>query len=71
MITNHSTRRQFLKTMGLGAALITYGQMPIFAVNKSNKRPNILLITADDMNWDAPGCLGGQTPDITPNIDRR
>ncbi len=33
-------------------------------------RPNILLITVDDMNWDAPGCFGGRVPDITPNIDR-
>ena len=22
------------------------------------------------MNWDSPGCFGGRTPDITPNIDR-
>ena len=33
-------------------------------------RPNIVFITADDMNWDSPGCFGGQAPDITPNIDR-
>lgn len=33
-------------------------------------RLNFLLITADDMNWDSPGCFGGQTPDVTPNIDR-
>jgi N-sulfoglucosamine sulfohydrolase len=34
------------------------------------KRPNVLMIVADDMNWDSPGCFGGATPDITPNIDR-
>lgn len=34
------------------------------------KRPNILMIVADDMNWDTPGCFGGAAPDITPNIDR-
>ena len=34
------------------------------------KRPNIVMIVADDMNWDTPGCLGGAGPDITPNIDR-
>ena len=22
------------------------------------KRPNILMIVADDMNWDSPGCFG-------------
>ena len=34
------------------------------------KRPNVLLIVADDMNWDTPGCFGGAAPDITPNIDK-
>jgi len=70
MRTNPTTRRQFLKAMGLGAALMVSGQGQMFAADKRKKRPNILLITADDMNWDAPGCFGGQTPDITPNIDR-
>jgi N-sulfoglucosamine sulfohydrolase len=31
---------------------------------------NIVLITADDMNWDSVGCNGCKVPDITPNIDR-
>ena len=30
---------------------------------------NLLLITADDMNYDSPGCFGSITPGITPNID--
>ena len=34
------------------------------------ERPNILMIVADDMNWDSPGCFGGAAPEITPNIDR-
>jgi len=34
------------------------------------KRPNILMLVADDMNWDTPGCFGGAAPGITPNIDR-
>jgi len=36
----------------------------------TTKRPNILLITADDMNWDAVGVYGCPTPDTTPHIDR-
>ena len=32
--------------------------------------PNILLIVADDMNYDSPGFAGGVAPDVTPNIDR-
>jgi N-sulfoglucosamine sulfohydrolase len=34
------------------------------------KRPNILMIVADDMNWDSPGCFGGAAEGITPNIDK-
>src|SRR3954471_16333557 len=33
-------------------------------------RPNVLLITADDMNYDTPGYAGGKVADITPNLDR-
>lgn len=32
-------------------------------------RPNILLITADDLNWNSVGAYGCQTPACTPNID--
>jgi len=31
---------------------------------------NILLLTADDMNYDTPGFTGGKVPEITPNLDR-
>ena len=31
---------------------------------------NILLITADDLNWDSLGCTGCKISDITPHIDR-
>ncbi|QDU94041.1 sulfatase family protein [Lignipirellula cremea] len=34
------------------------------------KRPNVLLIVADDMNADSPGCFGGTVPGITPHLDR-
>lgn len=36
----------------------------------ANERPNILLITADDMNWDSLGCFGNELKDVTPNLDR-
>jgi len=35
-----------------------------------SNRPNIILITADDMNWDAVGAYGCPTAKTTPNIDR-
>ncbi|MCC7146073.1 MAG: sulfatase [Phycisphaeraceae bacterium] len=34
------------------------------------QRPNVLLITADDMNWDAVGAFGCPVAGTTPNIDR-
>ncbi len=64
------TRRRFLKAAGLGSIFVASGRLTAIANNPPTKRPNILLITADDMNWNAPGCFGGRTPDITPNIDR-
>jgi N-sulfoglucosamine sulfohydrolase len=33
-------------------------------------RPNVLLITADDLNYDSLGVYGCQVPNITPNLDR-
>lgn len=33
------------------------------------KRPNILVITVDDMNADSVGAFGSRVADITPNID--
>lgn len=33
-------------------------------------QPNLLLITADDMNWDAVGANGCPTPETTPHLDR-
>lgn len=35
-----------------------------------SSRPNILLITADDMNWDAVGAYGCSVPGTTPNLDQ-
>ena len=40
------------------------------AANTAPQRLNVLLITADDMNYDTPGVAGCRTPGITPNIDR-
>jgi len=64
------TRRRFLKAAGLGSVLVASERFTARAGDPPAKRPNILLITADDMNWSAPGCFGDRTPDITPNIDR-
>ncbi|MEE8305659.1 MAG: sulfatase-like hydrolase/transferase, partial [Gammaproteobacteria bacterium] len=39
-------------------------------MRRGAKRPNILLITADDMNYNSVGIYGCGIPLITPNIDR-
>ena len=54
--------------MLLGLFLLTGCSEPKEESTFSN--PNILLIVADDMNYDSPGFAGGVAPDITPNIDR-
>jgi len=62
-------RREFI---GASASLLA-GAMTgrLGMANTPGKgRLNVLLITADDMNWNTPGCFGGKAPDITPNIDR-
>lgn len=63
-MTTHSTLSRRALLAGLGAA------MPLRGLFAAGAPPNVLLITADDMNCDAPGCFGGRVPGITPNIDR-
>lgn len=63
------SRREFLKSVGMAASSWVLTDR-ITSAAETKKRPNFLMITADDMNWDSPGCFGGQTPAITPNIDR-
>jgi N-sulfoglucosamine sulfohydrolase len=70
MTNSHLTRRRFLKALSRAAALTPFAHVSATAAPAKSNRPSILLITADDMNWDTPGCFGGSTPDITPNIDR-
>ena len=50
--------------------VIAFLALGLLACNsKADKQPNILLITVDDMNFDTPGCFGGDK-NLTPNIDR-
>lgn len=50
----------------LAASQVTLAQQ----MAAPTKRPNILMIVADDMNWDTPGCFGGAAKDVTPHIDQ-
>lgn len=63
-------RRFFLKKTaagltGLALSSSIYGM----AGPAPQKKKNFLIITADDMSFETPGCYGNKTPDITPHID--
>lgn len=64
------TRRQFLKTAGLAAALggVSLQSNELKASQGGQKRPNILFIMCDQLNANALSCYGG--PVDTPNIDQ-
>jgi len=53
---------------GICFAATMLSDVPLQA--QSANRPNVVLITVDDMNWDSVGVFGCEVPDITPNIDR-
>ena len=63
-------RRDFLKLTAGGAICLGLRTLVGAETEPPKKRPNILLITADDLNCDSLGVYGCKTPDITPNIDR-
>lgn len=67
-----NTRRDFLRTVGMGAAALTLPGCAGRALSVGGvpeDRRNVLFIAIDDLN-DWVGCLGGH-PDVkTPNLDR-
>ena len=62
-------RRSFLAWAAGSAAAMALPR-GLRAAGDALRRLNVLLITADDMNYDTPGVAGCRTPGITPNIDR-
>jgi N-sulfoglucosamine sulfohydrolase len=65
-----ASRRFCLKVLAVAACSLVLSESAGAQQIAPKKRPNVLMIVADDMNWDSPGCFGGAAPDITPNIDR-
>lgn len=63
---NTMNRRQFLRMAGIGMASVL-GTRKCAGTDHS-KRPNIIIILADDMGFSDAGCFGGEIE--TPNIDK-
>ncbi len=66
-----STRRDFIKTVGFGAAALA-ARGTAFAANEAGAKPNILFIFTDDHARQAISAYGGRLATVasTPNIDR-
>ena len=73
MKTVTTSRRDFLRAMGAGAAsLLLPGRLPAAATPPetpamSGAKPNIVLIMSDDMGFSDIGCYGSEIH--TPNLD--
>lgn len=65
------SRRDFLRIMGMGTASLALGQIlkGCGQVSESPRKPNIVLIFADDLGYGDIGVYGHPTIK-TPNIDR-
>jgi N-sulfoglucosamine sulfohydrolase len=61
----------FMKKPWIARTLAVFGICLVSLMPFSvSARPNILLITADDMHWDSVGAYGCPVSATTPNIDR-
>jgi arylsulfatase A len=65
---SHFNRRDFLKTVGLGAAALAVTQFE-FCGKTAGTKPNVIFILADDLGYGELGCYG-QEKIRTPNIDK-
>ena len=64
---NRTSRRDFLKTVSMGAAVLAAGHTAA-AAPKIKRPPNVILIMVDDMGFSDLGCYGSAIQ--TPNIDK-
>jgi len=63
------TRRDFLKSVAVPAGMMLLpGALRAMGETTSSRRPNFLVIVADDMGFSDAGCYGGEI--ATPNLDR-
>jgi arylsulfatase A-like enzyme len=66
-----SDRREFLRTLGLGAAALGAGALGAPGrAHAQTQRPNIVFFLIDDQRFDAMSCMGNPPWLRTPNMDR-
>ena len=67
--TAKRSRRNFLGQVGAAAPAVLLHRCGVeedsSKRSRSRDRPNVLLITADDLHWQSPNCFGGRTPEAT------
>jgi arylsulfatase A-like enzyme len=66
MKSHGMSRRTFVKSLGLAALTVS---LPLKVRAASSRRPNVVLIYADDLGYGDVGCYGA-TKVKTPNIDK-
>jgi arylsulfatase A-like enzyme len=73
MSIRYCTRRDFLKSAGLGMATLAIqgceSTSALISEKASAQKPNIIFILADDLGWAELGCYGN-TFNETPNLDK-
>ena len=67
--TSFTSRRRFLKAVGLGALAVAVPALRQADGASGKKRPNVILIMADDLGYEALACNGGTSYE-TPLLDK-
>lgn len=70
MSGNGTTRREFLRAAGLGAASLAVPGVVNCGIGGRERLPNIVYILADDMGYGDPRCNNEESKIPTPNMDR-
>ncbi len=66
---NYSTRRSFLKRLGLAAGALAAGPIGSLAGAMNPRKLNFVFILVDDLGWTDLSCYGSNFYE-TPNVDR-
>ena len=72
-MNHHMTRRELIRRAGMGAVGLalsrSLGSVGLLASERSARKPNFIIIFADDLGYGDLGCYGHPTI-RTPNLDR-